>query len=44
MNLDVLLSDRFWCISLEPFELQAMFLTLLESLFEELSDRKLVFH
>ena len=35
-----LLSDRFWCISPEPFELQKIFLTLLASVFEELSDKK----
>ena len=38
-----LLSDRFWCISPEPFELQKIFLPLLASLFEELSDRKRIF-
>ena len=36
-------SDRFWCISPEPFELQKIFLPLLASLFEELSDRKRIF-
>ena len=35
-----LLSDRFWCISPEPFELQKIFLPLLASLFKELSGRK----
>ena len=35
-----LLSDRFWCISPEPFELQKIFLPLLAYLFEEFSDRK----
>ena len=35
-----LLSDRFWCISPEPFELQKIFLPLFTSLFDELSDRK----
>ena len=34
------LSDRLWCISPEPFELQKIFLLLLASLFEELSDKK----
>ena len=38
-----LLSDRFWCISPEPSELQKIFLPLLASLFEELSDRKGIF-
>ena len=40
---DALLSDRFWCISPEPFELQKIVFTLLASLFEELSDRKEIF-
>ena len=35
-----LLSDRFWCIYPEPFELQKIFFLLLASLFEELSDEK----
>ena len=35
-----LLIDRFWCISPELFELQKIFLPLLASLLEELSDRK----
>ena len=35
-----LLSDRFWFIYPEPFELQKIFLPLLASLFEELSDEK----
>ena len=35
-----LLSDHFWCISPEPFELQKIFLSLLASLFEELSGEK----
>ena len=35
-----LLSHRFWYISPEPFELHKIFLPLLASLFEELSDRK----
>ena len=38
-----LLSDRFWCISPEPFELQKIFLPLLASLFEELSGKKEIF-
>ena len=38
-----LLSDRFWCTSPEPSELQKIFLSLLASLFEELSDRKGIF-
>ena len=38
-----LLSDRFWCISPEPFELQKNFLPLLASIFEELSDKKIIF-
>ena len=35
-----LLTDRFWCISQEIFELQKIFFPLLASLFEELSDKK----
>ena len=35
-----LLSDRFWCIYPKPFKLQKIFLPLLASLFEELSDKK----
>ena len=38
-----LLSDRFWCISSEPFELQKIFLPLHASIFEELSDKKGIF-
>ena len=38
-----LLSDRFWCISPEPFELQKTFLPLIASLFKELSDKKGIF-
>ena len=33
-----LLSDCFWCISPEPFELQKIFKPLIASLFKELSD------
>ena len=35
-----LLNDRFWCISPEPIELHKIFLSLLGSIFKELSDRK----
>ena len=35
-----LLSDRFWCIPPEPFELKNIFKTLIASLFKELSDKK----
>ena len=38
-----LLSDRLWCISPEPFQLQKIFFPLLASLFKELSDRKRIF-
>ena len=38
-----LLSDRFWCISPELFELQTIFIPLIASLFKELSDRKEIF-
>ena len=42
-NSSCLLSDRFWCISPEPFEVQKIFLPLLALLFEELSDRIIIF-
>ena len=35
----LLLSDRFWCISPEAFELQKIFIPLIASLFKELSDK-----
>ena len=38
-----LLSEFFWCISPEHFELQKDFLTLLASLFKELSDKEGIF-
>ena len=35
-----LFSDRFWCLSPEPFELRKIFFPIIASLFKKLSDKK----